>query len=45
MMPTVGLVKEGRKIADVFAEIPLLPDMVANMVRVGRKFQPEGGLL
>jgi len=37
MAPTVGLVKEGRKIADVFAEIPLLPDIVANMVRVGEE--------
>lgn len=37
MMPIVAQVKEGRKIADVFAEVPFLPDIVPNMVRVGEE--------
>ncbi|SEM73643.1 general secretion pathway protein F [Syntrophus gentianae] len=37
MMPLVGRVKEGRKISDVFAEVPFLPDIVPNMVRVGEE--------
>jgi len=37
MMPIVGQIKEGRKIADIFAEVSLLPDIVPNMVRVGEE--------
>jgi len=37
MMPLVGKVREGRKIADVFAEVSLLPEIVPNMVRVGEE--------
>jgi len=37
MMPLVGQIKEGRKIADVFSEVPFLPDIVPNMVRVGEE--------
>jgi len=37
MMPLVGKVKEGRKIADVFAEVSLLPEIVPNMIRVGEE--------
>lgn len=37
MLPVIGQIKEGRKIADVFAEVPFLPEMVPNMVRVGEE--------
>jgi len=37
MLPLVGQIKGGRKIADVFAEVPLLPDIVPNMIRVGEE--------
>lgn len=37
MLPVIGQIKEGRKIADVFSEVPFLPDLVPNMVRVGEE--------
>ncbi len=37
LTPLVGQIREGRKIADVFAEISLLPDIMPNMIRVGEE--------
>lgn len=33
----VGQIKEGKKIADVFAQVYLLPEIVPNMIRVGEE--------
>lgn len=33
--PSIGQIKEGKKIADVFSQIPLLPNIVPNMIAVG----------
>lgn len=33
--PSIGQIKEGKKIADVFSHINILPNIVPNMLRVG----------
>jgi general secretion pathway protein F len=33
----VGQIKEGKKIADVFSQVQLLPEIVPNMLRVGEE--------
>ena len=33
----VGQIKEGKKIADVFSEVPFLPEIVPSMLRVGEE--------
>jgi general secretion pathway protein F len=33
----VGQIKEGKKIADVFSQVYLLPEIVPNMIRVGEE--------
>jgi general secretion pathway protein F len=35
--PAVNQIKEGKKIADVFSQISLLPNVVPNMLRVGEE--------
>lgn len=35
MGPVVNQIKEGKKIADVFSQVSLLPDIMPNMLRVG----------
>jgi general secretion pathway protein F len=37
LTPLVGQIKEGKKIADVFAQVQFLPEMVPNMLRVGEE--------
>jgi general secretion pathway protein F len=33
----VGQIKEGKKIADVFEQVHILPEIVPNMIRVGEE--------
>ncbi len=35
--PTIDQIKEGKGIADVFSHIQILPEIVANMIRVGEE--------
>jgi len=35
--PTIDQIKEGKSIADVFSHIHILPEIVANMIRVGEE--------